>query len=176
MIFSRNLFRKSHLLHFYHTPAYHPEGGRLFFFLPSELCANPCFARIRSRLGRAANRLTRLDAILFPFTIFFASGLILLSPKRAMRQSVLRTDTQPLGTGRQPLDAVGRDSFPIHHASRIAAGVFLFTKLCRCVSSRKRERARQTLNCRHPLDADERISFSLAHLLRAWEKTSVQPR
>ena len=29
-----------------------------------------------------------------------------------MRQSVLRTDTQPLGTGRQPLDAVGRGLFP----------------------------------------------------------------
>ena len=44
--------------------------------------------------------------------LVFASGLILLSPKRAMRQSVLRTDTQPLGTGRQPLDAVGRGLFP----------------------------------------------------------------
>ena len=32
--------------------------------------------------------------------------------------------------------------------------------------------ARQTLNCRHPLDADERLFFSLAHLLRA---ASVYP-
>ena len=40
--------------------------------------------------------------------LFLALPAILLSPKRAMRQSVLRTDTQPLGTCRQPLDAVGR--------------------------------------------------------------------
>ena len=45
---------------------------------------------------------------LFPCANFFASSLILLSPKRAMRQSVLRTDAQPLGTRRQPLNAVGR--------------------------------------------------------------------
>ena len=44
--------------------------------------------------------------------LFLAFSLILLSPKRAMRQSVLRTDAQPLGTGRQPLDAVGRGLFP----------------------------------------------------------------
>ena len=41
---------------------------------------------------------------LFPMRrLFLVLPAILLSPKRAMRQSVLRTDTQPLGTGRHLL-------------------------------------------------------------------------
>ena len=46
-------------------------------------------------------------------TIFFASSLILLSLKRAMRQlcSLCSHNAQPLETGRQPLDAVGRVFF-----------------------------------------------------------------
>ena len=49
-----------------------------------------------------------------PARLVFASGLILLSPKRAMRQlcSLCSHNAQPLGTGRQPLDAVGRGLFP----------------------------------------------------------------
>ena len=62
-------------------------------------------------------------AILFPCNNFFASSLILLSPKRAMRQlcSLCLHNAQPLGTGRQPLNAVGRL-------------ILLFPKRCLCVN------------------------------------------
>ena len=61
--------------------------------------------------------------------------LILLSPKRAMRQSVLRTDAQPLGTGRQPLNAVGRDSFPIHTLFLFFSYTFIRVKRMTAIQS-----------------------------------------
>ena len=55
--------------------------------------------------------------------LFLALPAILLSPKRAMRQSVLRTDTQPLGTGRHLLAQMDVYSFPlyVHPRKRMTA-------------------------------------------------------
>ena len=72
--------------------------------------------------------------VLFPCTNFFASSLILLSPKRAMRQlcSLRSHNAQPLETGRHLLaqmDAVFSHSPAAWEKEESPKAYYLFIKL-----------------------------------------------